>query len=378
MVGVKHGFMLTGRDEGFCNNRKALARRARSTGTLFICNPAGPLLRTADLKWLFPQLPDTVFAVEKKVARIVGKNPRPLDAENVFNATVETVADNTVDGLMNAGKQSHTDRFPDLPKSFRAVFPFKLAVPSFVYPEGYVFNVAKLGRFVDEIELLFLEGRPADGLPGPEVIDRLARLSRELELSYDIHLPIDIHPAGRDETLRHEALKTIGRVIDACAPLAPTSYTLHVPMEESTAGHRDIHRWQAAATRSISKLLDRGVHAHLLAIETLDYPFHWIEPVIAELGLSVCVDFGHLALSGQDLEGAFKRNFNRIAIVHLHGFDAQRDHLALDRIDRVLLEQILEWISAFAGTVSLEVFSYADLRCSLQILEEFWAARKRF
>ena len=53
---------------------------------------------------------------------------------------------------------------------YKGRYPFRLAATSFVYPADYDVNVARLGRFVDEIELLFFEIRNADSLPSPALI----------------------------------------------------------------------------------------------------------------------------------------------------------------------------------------------------------------
>ncbi len=260
--------------------------------------------------------------------------------------------------------------YPDLPKSYKSVFPFRLAATSFVYPDDYLLNVRKLRPFVDEIELLFFESAPADALPGGELIDQLARLSEEFALSYNIHLPIDIDPGSEDETVRVHAVKTIGRFIEACAALWPTSLTLHVPLEENRFDRAARRRWETAVKSSFSELLSGGLEGKRLAIETLAYPFGYVEPLIAEFDLAVCIDFSHLALSGQDLGAVFGRKVGRTAIVHLHGFDGDRDHLAC--ADPGLVENMVRWIEPFTRSVSLKVFSYAALKSSLEILDKTW------
>ncbi|MFZ0133056.1 MAG: cobamide remodeling phosphodiesterase CbiR [Desulfobacterales bacterium] len=267
--------------------------------------------------------------------------------------------------------------YPDLPKSYKSVFPFRLATTSFIYPDDYLVNVQKLGFFVDEIELLFFESAPADALPGGELIDQLARLSEEFALSYNIHLPIDIDPGGEDETVRVHAVKTISRFIGACAALQPTSFTLHVPLEEHRFDRAARGRWETAVKSSFSELLSGGLEGKRLAIETLAYPFSYVEPLIEEFDLSVCIDFGHLALSGQDLGAVFGRNLERTAIVHLHGFDRARDHLSLACAHPKLVEKMVRWIEPFSRCVSLEVFSYAALKSSLEILDKTWRGLTR-
>jgi hypothetical protein len=94
---------------------------------------------------------------------------------------------------------------PELKKSFKGRFPFRLSVPSFIYPAGYSENTARLGCFVDEIELLLFESRP-ESLPSLSEVGRLVSLGSQMEITYNVHLPIDmentavisdtIHPAS--------------------------------------------------------------------------------------------------------------------------------------------------------------------------------------
>ncbi|MDJ0830719.1 MAG: cobamide remodeling phosphodiesterase CbiR [Desulfobacterales bacterium] len=275
---------------------------------------------------------------------------------------------------MTAQPPSAADDYPDLPKSYKGFFPFKIATTSFIYPDQYLRNAQKLGSYMDEIQLLFLEGKPLEGLPDSALIDQLASTGKASGLTYNIHLPIDIYPGSRDRQKRLESVQIIGDIIDLCASLKPTSYTLHVPLEEEGPDHQTITQWQQAAQASISEILLSGLSPDVLAIETLHYPFEWIESVIQALELPVCIDFGHLALSGQDIAATLQRHFHRTAIMHLHGFKPGHDHLSLDHMDAATLKMIMGWLKSFSKTVSLEVFSYQDLNTSLAVLEEAWQA----
>ena len=49
--------------------------------------------------------------------------------------------------------------------------------------------------------------------------------------------------------------------------------------------------------------------------------------------------------------------------------DNGKDHLALDVFDQNRLDKIFSLLKQFAGTVSIEVFSYSHLLASLAVLE---------
>ena len=65
----------------------------------------------------------------------------------------------------------------------------------------------------------------------------------------------------------------------------------------------------------------------------------------------------------------FERFKDRIPLVHLHGVDfsgpAPRDHTRLDRLPHELFTLTTELLTAYEGTVSLEVFNLENLNHSL-------------
>lgn len=265
------------------------------------------------------------------------------------------------------------------PPSCKGVYPFRLGTTSFIYPDDYIPNVRVLGPCVDEIELLMFESRWPDSLPAEETVDALAALSAETGTGYNIHLPTDVSLAAADGEERGRAVEVLGRFIAATAPLSPSAYALHLPVEGEPAGPEGVRRWQGNAARGIDALLTCGVRSGRLAVETLDYPFVWAVPLIEDFGLSVCMDIGHLILHGIDPRGFFEQYRERISLIHLHGVrfaggdtSVGQDHVGLDETAPEHLSSIMEILKAFEGVVSLEVFSYRHLVPSLRVLEDEW------
>jgi sugar phosphate isomerase/epimerase len=115
-----------------------------------------------------------------------------------------------------------------------------------------------------------------------------------------------------------------------------------------------------------------GIEPSRISIETLGYPFEWIEGIVNEFGFSICLDIGHLLIREQDVGAYFKKYRNNISIIHLHGFENGTDHLGIDRLNRETLGVIISLLRDFTGILSIEVFSYDDLRRSLEVLEKEW------
>ncbi|MCP4687172.1 MAG: sugar phosphate isomerase/epimerase, partial [Desulfobacterales bacterium] len=203
-----------------------------------------------------------------------------------------------------------------LPKSYKNVFPFRLCTTSFIYPDRYAPNVRMLGPFVDEVELLLFESAP-ESLPTSREIQTLAGLAREFDLTFNIHLPTDISLCDPDPSRARGAAEIFRRIIRMTGSLSPTTYTLHLPYDQASAGEDHIARWRDAAHEGVASLLEGGVESRAITIETLDYPLDWAAPVISDLDLSVCLDIGHLVIHGFDPRRIFAEYRDQTTLIHL-------------------------------------------------------------
>lgn len=255
---------------------------------------------------------------------------------------------------------------PRLPQSFKHRYPFRLATTSYIYPDDYVPNVRRIGPYVDEIELLFFE---SEQVPSRHTIRELASLSLEHDLGYNVHLPTDVSIGHGNPGRRERSVEALLRVFERVAPLSPSTLTLHVPCEAPDDRPERRRPWTEAVQRSLTDLAAGLGDPARISLETLDYPLEWLEDVIAACGLRVCMDVGHLLNRGQDPGLFFRRFETRIAIIHLHGADDGRDHLALTRLPKPAAETLRRLLPRFAGIVSLEVFSFEALTASLDWLE---------
>jgi len=253
-----------------------------------------------------------------------------------------------------------------LPKSYKRCYPFQLATTSFIYPDDYAPNVRQLGPFLDGIELLFLE---RTALPTASCIQELVGLSREFNLSYNVHLPSDVSIGHPDPRQRACDLEALLRTIDLVGPLMPSTLTLHIPREAPDSAVDISPAWKQRVHASLVRLT-RAVDApSRISVETLDYAYEAVADIIAAHDLSICMDIGHLLLQGQDIIEFFDRYGSRVAIIHLHGAQNGRDHLSLDRLPRPADRAVLQLLAVYRGIVSVEVFSFDALDRSLRWLE---------
>jgi len=260
--------------------------------------------------------------------------------------------------------------YPTLPKSYKGLYPFKLCTTSYIYPDHIVPNVEMLAPYMDEIEILLFESA-AGSLPSKSEIEKLSRLSRIFDLTYNVHLPLDITPGARDASVRRFALETIKQITELTAPLSPSTFTLHLPYDETNTEKSSVRRWQERNYDSIEQLTAAGLDGKRISIETLEYPLEWVETIINDFDLSVCIDVGHLMVNRFDMEYVFDRYRDRTTIMHLHGVEGRKDHLSLDRLSKEQRKSVMRILEHFQGVISLEVFSYDNLVSSLKALAEF-------
>jgi sugar phosphate isomerase/epimerase len=263
--------------------------------------------------------------------------------------------------------RDHSPSGAGLPKSYRRRFPFRIATTSFVYPDRIAPNVRALAQVVDEVEVLLFE---KNAPPSSGEISEVAGILAETGLTVNVHLPLDAALAAEEPERRGEDARLLRLRIEQTLPWRPTSYCLHIAPSPRDPARAAMARWRRHAAESLTRLLRSPAAPEQITVETLDYPFERVEPLVEEFGLSVCVDLGHLFLHGFDPLPLFERHGNRIKVIHLHGVARGRDHLSLDRMASAFLPVVRELLAGYRGVVSIEVFSLEALKASLPFLEK--------
>ncbi len=259
---------------------------------------------------------------------------------------------------------------PPLPRSFRQAYPFKLGTTSFIYPDHYAPNVRMLGPYLDEIELLFFDSRYPGSIPDEPVIETLGTLAETFGITYNIHLPTDVSIADTDPEEQNLAVRTLRQVIRLTAPLSPSVSVFHIPADpQMTAA--EVRQWQERAFTGVGRLMEQTGDCPL-AVETLDYPVQWLDPVLSAFPLSLCLDMGHLFLNRFDIPAIVDQYWNSISIIHLHGVRDGKDHIALHHLTGDQARTAVSILRRFNGTVSIEVFSAKELLPSLDTLADWW------
>ncbi len=256
------------------------------------------------------------------------------------------------------------------------MIPFRLGTTSYILPDDILPNVRYLADKVRDIELVLFEvDNNMNNLPSPEVISELAELAREHDLTYTVHLPLDLR-LGSDGHDWHRSLVKARKVIEHTRALQPWAYVVHLDGKNSD----ERAAWVQQGTRALELAADWAGDPARLAVENLEgRPEDLIQPVLEQIPVSRCVDVGHLWLDGLDPLPSLHAALPRTRVIHLHGIDT-RDHSSLRHVPSNQLRSVLEYLlqQNYAGVVTLEVFNEKDFITSKVVLEraieEIWAS----
>src|SRR5512134_513405 len=209
--------------------------------------------------------------------------------------------------------------------------PFRLGTTSYIIPDDILPNARYLAGKVREMELILFEVDDGpNNMPSSEVIDELSKIAQESDLTYTVHLPLDLK-LGEDGSERDLSLVKAKRVIDCTRGLDPWAYVLHLD-GKAVRTSKDvelIRRWQEHSVRALEIVSEWAGGANKLAVENLEtYPLDFIQPVLNRIPVSRCVDIGHLWLDGHDPIPYLRFALPHTRVIHMHGI-AERDHRSL-------------------------------------------------
>ncbi len=259
-------------------------------------------------------------------------------------------------------------------------FPFRFGTSSYIIPADIIPNVEFLKEKVDDIELVLFESDEFSNLPSPSDMQRLRELALESDLTYSVHLPLDVYFGHPDRQERERSVAKCHRIIELCRELPKSAYVLHFEAGPSV----DINgfspgalcRFTDALRDSVEMLLQGTEEApSSFCIENLNYPFELVWPVVEAFDLSVTMDVGHLEYYGFPTKSYLERYLHRTRVLHMHGVLEGKDHnsLALMKPEALdLVMQVLTKDSLGASRVfTLEIFSEEDFNSSCNAMQRF-------
>lgn len=251
--------------------------------------------------------------------------------------------------------------------AFKKRFPFALGTTSFIFPEDWVANTRKLAPIVDEIELLVFESDPITGLPDPVAVEELRRIGKEEDVLYNVHLPTDVQIGSSDPAEARRACERIAAAVRRMAPLDPVAWVLHL---DGLQANESLEVWMLRMEKGLSMLQTAaGISLRRICLETLDDPPEFLIPLADRFQTGICLDIGHLLVHGRDAAAFFEAHSDRVDMIHVHGVQGKRDHLAMDCLNAKQADGVCGILKGYTGHVSIEVFCESDFLRSLSWLE---------
>lgn len=238
----------------------------------------------------------------------------------------------------------------------------RLGTTSYIYPADITTNVRRLAGTVMDVELVIFEcDEYGSNLPDKETIDGLIHLAENHDLTYTVHLPLDLRLADEDPLIEKAV-----RVMRCTMPLTPHGFILHL---DGAGGGESLsqHRWTENCLRSLAFLSGEVADETKLCVENLeDQSPERMDGILERTGVSCCIDVGHLWKQGLDPLPCLDRWLPRSSTIHLHGMGS-RDHKRLSLVPQEKLDAVVgRLLGNFHGVVTLEVFSEDDLAESLR------------
>ena len=255
----------------------------------------------------------------------------------------------------------------------KPLLPFRLGSTSYVYPADILPNVRRLAPIVDDVELVLFEVDEGNNLPSASAVAELSGIAMDNNLSYTVHLPLDLRLAASDLRCRHDSIDKARRTIAATRGLEPWAYVVHLDGADLGDGADEdlLSSWRERAAESVWLVGAEAGDIRLLALENLEsyHPKAFL-PVAAELGASLCIDVGHFVKAGLKGTELLDSHLDRTRVVHLHGLQGGRDHKGLDQLPDGLLSRVVERLLThdYHGVVTIEVFSEDSFFPSRELL----------
>lgn len=256
----------------------------------------------------------------------------------------------------------------------RQAYPFRLGTTSYIIPDDILPNVHYLAGKVRDIELILFEVEEGpNNIPTPETIDELLFLGQKHDITYTVHLPLDLKiDSGGSE--QDPSLTKARRVIDCTCRLDPWAYVLHLDGRavRTSTDQSLLKDWQDQSVRALELVSSWAGSPEKLAVENLEtYPLDFLQPVLDRIPVSRCVDIGHLWLDGHDPISYLQAALPRTRVVHIHGI-SERDHRSLAFMETQNVRAVFAELTRakYEGVLTLEMFSEEDFLSSLEVIEK--------
>lgn len=259
-------------------------------------------------------------------------------------------------------------------KDYRNQFPFRIGTTSYIIPQAddnLIANVSYLMNHFDKIQLLFFGKDYLNEVASPDILLKLLQLKSESQISYSIHLPIDLYLLDCGMSQLEKSIDIIEHIMTISDRLCIDEYILHIDRKGSSRQKIDIklEEFENVLNRLSVRL---GQETSKIYLENTNNDLVQFKDIIANSMHPVCMDVGHLHLLSLRLSDFISAFENRIKEIHLHGCAGNNDHLSLMNSEVSYLKPIMNYLRVYNQSVIVEVFNEEDLKGSMEYLENYF------
>ena len=256
-------------------------------------------------------------------------------------------------------------------KNRRIEFPnLRVGGTSWVIEGSLADNLRYLSSDVSDMEIVLFDTQEQSNMPSHDEVRELYDICCERDMTCTVHFPVDICPspdAGERVSCEDVCLRTI----ELFAPLEPFAWISHLVGEQrGKIPSDDMKKWCDASRKSAARIAAAVDDKRKVCVETLDYDLAQVLDIVDTLGLSVCLDIGHIIKFGYPVREQIKRYMPRTRVVHVHGVKPDgTDHVDLSYFDKDLFAEMIKHMShGDEKVLTMEVFG-RDYERSLAVLE---------
>jgi len=232
-------------------------------------------------------------------------------------------------------------------------------------------NLRHLSSGVSDMEVVLFDSNGCSNMPSRAEVEELRRICGDLGMTCTVHFPADISP-HLEETSRVRNEEMCLRTIDLFAPLEPFAWIMHIMGDlRGKEPSADMKTWHEEGRKSADRIARAVTDKKSICLETLDYDFAHAEAIVRDLGLSVCLDIGHMVKFGHSARSEIKRLLPCARVIHAHGVRPDgTDHVDLSFFDASLLAETIAWTDDGSERVmTMEVFE-SDYPKSLDVIND--------
>lgn len=246
----------------------------------------------------------------------------------------------------------------------QAAARFRLGAPSTVLPGDLWQNLLYLRRQVSDIQLLVTD----QTVDGASLVQPLLRLKEGQDLTYSLHMPLDLPVFEAPQKALDDSL----RLIEALAPLRPLTHTFHYDVPAAYVSGQDNQSLSETYSAFFAELRQRFPGLPL-SLENTVTPLPDLDPVIDASAVGYAIDIGHLLQHGHGLGGVRER-LSQAAVVHLH-HSAPTEAAPERTVDHLPLPPFASYLSLLAdysGLVTIENYHPQHLEQSLETVRSYF------